>query len=79
MELLQTNPEGLTALEIKVHLRLDKNIGDTLAGMVRNRLLTKQGSGNAIRYRVAGVPPAPPATSPAAPVPARRTRQRQSA
>lgn len=37
-------------MEIKVHLGVDKPIGDTLAGMVRDRLLEKQGSGNAVRY-----------------------------
>ncbi len=75
MDLLRAHPEGLTAVEIKVHLGIDKNIGDTLSGMVRNQLLTKQGSGAQVRYRVLGVPPAPPAASPAAPAPARRKRQ----
>jgi hypothetical protein len=51
VDLLHAHPEGLTAVQIKVHLGVDKNIGDTLAGMVRNRLLEKQGSGNAVRYR----------------------------
>ncbi len=74
MDLLRAHPEGLTAVEIKVHLGIDKNIGDTLSGMVRNRLLTKQGSGAQVRYRVPGVPPAPLAP-PAAPAPARRKRQ----
>jgi len=72
MDLLRAHPEGLTAVEIKVHLGIDKNIGDTLSGMVRNQLLTKQGSGAQVRYRVPGVPPAPLAP-PAAPAPTRRT------
>ena len=53
LDLLRAHPEGLTAVEIKVHLSIDKNIGDTLAGMVRNELLTKQGSGAQVRYRAA--------------------------
>ena len=72
MDLLRAHPEGLTAVEIKVHLGIDKNIGDTLSGMVRGQLLTKQGSGAQVRYRVPGVPPAPLAP-PVAPAPARRT------
>jgi hypothetical protein len=51
VDLLRAHPEGMTAVQIKVHLGVDKNIGDTLAGMVRDHLLEKQGSGNAVRYR----------------------------
>ena len=50
IELLRTHPEGLSAVQLKVHLGVDKNIGDTLAGMVRDHLLEKQGSGQAVRY-----------------------------
>jgi hypothetical protein len=75
MDLLRARPEGLTAVEIKVHLGIDKNIGDTLSGMVRNQLLTKQGTGAQVRYFAVGAPPAPPAP-PAAPAPARRTTRK---
>jgi len=51
LEFLRAHPEGLTAVQIKVHLGVDKNIGDTLVGMVRDHLLEKQGSGTAVRYR----------------------------
>jgi len=53
----------------------DIPIGDTLAGMVRNQLLEKDGTGAQVRYRVASAPPAPPAP-PAAPAPARRTTRK---
>jgi hypothetical protein len=62
----------LTAVEIKVHLGLDKNIGDTLAGMVRNHLLEKQGSGAQVKYFALGAPPATPIARP--PVSTRRKR-----
>jgi hypothetical protein len=48
--LLREHPGGLTAVEIKVHLRATKALGDTLQGMVRQQLLTKQGRGNTVRY-----------------------------
>lgn len=51
VELLHAHPDGLTAVQIKVHLGVEKAIGDTLSGMVRDHLLEKQGSGNAVRYR----------------------------
>jgi hypothetical protein len=50
LELLGEHPEGLTAVQIKVYLGVDKNIGDTLTGMVRQQRLKKQGSGNAVHY-----------------------------
>ncbi len=59
VDLLHTHPEGLTAVQIKVHLNVHKNIGDTLAGMVRNHLLTKQGSGAQVRYQAARPSEAP--------------------
>ena len=52
VDLLHAHPDGLTAVQIKVHLGVDKNIGDTLAGMVRDHLLEKQGSGKTVRYVV---------------------------
>jgi hypothetical protein len=48
--LLRGHPAGLTALEIKVHVGAKKALGDTLQGMVRQQLLTKQGRGHAVRY-----------------------------
>jgi hypothetical protein len=56
INLLREHPEGLTAVQIKVHLGIDKNIGDTLAGMVRDHVIAKQGSGNAVRYLAEGAP-----------------------
>jgi hypothetical protein len=50
--LLRAHPEGLSAVQMKVHLGVDKNIGDTLSGMVRDHLLEKQGNGKAVRYVV---------------------------
>ncbi len=52
IDLLREHPEGLTAVELKVHLEINKTIGDTLAGMVRDGLLEKEGSGNTVRYAV---------------------------
>jgi hypothetical protein len=52
IDLLREHPQGLTAVQMKVHLGVTKNIGDTLAGMVRDGLLAKQGSGNAVWYVV---------------------------
>jgi hypothetical protein len=54
IDLLRQHPEGLTAVQIKVHLGIDKNIGDTLAGMVRQHHLDKKGSGQAVRYLAVG-------------------------
>ena len=68
--LLQAHPGGLTAVEIKVPLHMDKNIGNTLAGMVRDQVLAKQGSGAQVRYRAAR-PSEPPARLPT-PAPAPR-------
>jgi len=50
MDCLQAHPEGLTAVQLKVHLNTDKAIGDTLSGMVRHGLLEKHGTGQAVRY-----------------------------
>jgi hypothetical protein len=54
IDLLRQHPEGLTAVQIKVHLGIEKNIGDTLTGMVRNHVLAKKGSGKAVRYLAVG-------------------------
>ncbi|HSX79832.1 MAG TPA: hypothetical protein VLQ80_14825 [Candidatus Saccharimonadia bacterium] len=79
VDLLRGHPEGLTAMEIRVHLGVDRNLADVLQGMVRDHVIEKQGSGARACYRVPGVPPAPPTASPAAPLPARRKRQTQPA
>ena len=50
IDLLREHPEGLTALEIRVRLRVDKNIGDTLQGMARDHVIEKQGKGKTVRY-----------------------------
>lgn len=50
LDLLRQHPEGLSAVELKVYLKTEKHIGDTLTGMVRNQVITKQSSGNAVRY-----------------------------
>ncbi len=53
LNLLHAHPEGLTAAQLRVYMDVDRNIGDVLQGMVRNQLLTKQGSGAQVRYRAA--------------------------
>jgi hypothetical protein len=50
LDLLHTHPEGLNALEMKVHLDTDRRIGDTLSGMVRDKVITKRKSGTTVRY-----------------------------
>ena len=53
LELLREYPEGLSAEELRVYLKPQKPLGDTLQGMVRQHLLKKQGSGQAVRYLAA--------------------------
>jgi hypothetical protein len=50
LDLLRQHPEGLTAVEMKVHLQTDKHVGDTLSGMVRNKVIRKQRRGKDVRY-----------------------------
>jgi hypothetical protein len=50
IELLRAHPEGLSAVEIKVYLGVDKHIGDTLSGMMKNRVIRKERSGKTVRY-----------------------------
>jgi predicted transcriptional regulator len=50
LTLLGEYPEGLSAEEFRVYLKPQKPLGDTLQGMVRQHVLTKQGSGNTVRY-----------------------------
>lgn len=54
LTLLGEYPEGLSAEHIRVYLRAEKPLGDTLQGMVRQSVIEKQGSGKAVRYRVVG-------------------------
>ena len=57
LELLHKHPEGLSALELKVHLKTDKHIGDTLAGMRRSGVIKVEGEGNRRRYFAMDEPP----------------------
>ena len=50
--MLRFHTAGLTAAELKVYLKTEKHIGDTLAGMVKAQLLVKAGSGKAVRYQL---------------------------
>ena len=52
MDCLREHPEGLTAMQLKVYLATNRNIGDTLSGMVRAKFLDKQCTGQAVRYTV---------------------------
>ena len=51
--LLSEQSEGLNAEEIRVHLKADKPIGDTLQGMRRAGIIKTRGTGRAMRYVVA--------------------------
>ena len=55
LELITQHPEGLTALEIRVHLKgpYGKNIGGILEGMRRCFKVKTRGSGKDMRYFVA--------------------------
>jgi hypothetical protein len=53
LTLLQDHPEGLSAEEIRVYLKAEKPLGDTLQGMRRQQVVTTKGSGKAVRYFVA--------------------------
>lgn len=50
LDLLRQHPEGLTGVEIKVHLGTDKHLGDTLTGMKRQHVVRTEGTGYALRY-----------------------------
>jgi hypothetical protein len=51
LTLLAEHPEGLRAEEMRVLLKVDPNIGDTLQGMVRAGILAKKGRGKEVRYQ----------------------------
>jgi hypothetical protein len=54
LALLSSYPEGLSAEEIRVYLKPEKPIGDTLQGMVRTGKLRGVGSGQQKQYCLAG-------------------------
>ena len=51
--LLGQHPEGLSAEEIRVFLRAEKPLGDTLQGMRKQNKVRTRGAGKALRYFVA--------------------------
>ena len=50
LALLAEHPEGLTADEMRFYLKPDRPLGDTLQGMVRQGLLTREGDRKGGRY-----------------------------
>jgi hypothetical protein len=52
LDLLGEHPEGLSAEEIRVYLRPEKPLGDTLQGMRRQGRVRTHGQGKDIRYFV---------------------------
>ena len=52
LDLLGEHPEGLSAEEIRVYLRPEKPLGDTLQGMRRQGRVRTHGKGKDIRYFV---------------------------
>ena len=52
LDLLGKHPEGLSAEEIRVYLRPEKPLGDTLQGMRRQGRVRTHGKGKDIRYFV---------------------------
>ena len=53
LDLLEEHPEGLSAEEIRVYLRPEKPLGDTLQGMRRQGKVHTRGKGKDMRYFVA--------------------------
>jgi hypothetical protein len=53
LTLLGAHPEGLSAEELRVFLRAEKPLGDTLQGMRRQGRVYTRGTGKALRYFVA--------------------------
>jgi len=53
LDLLGEHPEGLSAEEIRVYLRPEKPLGDTLQGMRRQGKVYTRGQGKDLRYFVA--------------------------
>ena len=52
LALLGAHPEGLSAEEIRVYLKAEKPLGDTLQGMRKQQKVRTQGTGRAVRYFV---------------------------
>jgi hypothetical protein len=52
LDLLSEHPEGLSAEEIRVYLRPEKPLGDTLQGMRRQGKVHTRGKGKDMRYFV---------------------------
>jgi hypothetical protein len=50
LDLLADHPEGLSAQEMRVYLKAEKPLGDTLAGMRRLGTVRTQGQGRETRY-----------------------------
>jgi len=53
LTLLGAHPEGLSAEEIRVYLKAEKPLGDTLQGMRKQQKVHTRGTGKAMRYFVA--------------------------
>jgi hypothetical protein len=53
LTLLGAHPEGLSAEEIRVYLKAEKPLGDTLQGMRKQQKVRTRGTGKAMRYFVA--------------------------
>jgi hypothetical protein len=53
LTLLGEHPEGLSAEELRVFLRAEKPLGDTLQGMRKQNKVRTRGTGKALRYFVA--------------------------
>ena len=52
LAVLQAHPDGLSAEAIRVYVRAQRPIGDTLAGMIRGGVITAQGRRAERRYVV---------------------------
>jgi hypothetical protein len=50
LTLLEEHPEGLDATELRVYLKAEKPLGDTLQGMRKHGAIRTQGSGKETRY-----------------------------
>ena len=50
LTLLAAHGEGLSAEEIRVHLKVERPIGDTLAGMRKAGVVRTRGQGKEMRY-----------------------------
>jgi len=53
LELLAQHPEGLSAAAIRVHLAIERPIGDTMQNLRRSGAVQAQGEGRKLRYAIA--------------------------